>query len=79
LGKQDYQNNYGSSHPKQDDAAPAALSALTAPTIQLNKTDDQQNGCTANEPTTERLRPHAETRQFQLHQENRTAGSKPML
>jgi hypothetical protein len=70
LGEQDNQENYGNSNPKQSDACRAAFSALIAPTIQLNKPNYQQEGCTPNEPIAEGLRPNAET--CQSHRAKKT-------
>jgi hypothetical protein len=61
LGEQDNQENYGNSDPEQSDAYRAGFSALIAPTIQLNKPNDQQNDRTPNKPITEGLRPNTET------------------
>jgi len=61
LREQDNQENYGDSGPEQYDAYRAAFSTFVAPTVQLNKPNDQENGCTPDEPITELLRPHAET------------------
>jgi len=52
LWEEDHKKDDNSGNPKQGDAQRASLLALLAPNVQLNETDAEQDGCTAEKPRT---------------------------
>jgi hypothetical protein len=52
LWEKDHKKDDQSSAPEQDDAQRASLLALSAPNVQLNEADAEQDGCTDEQPRT---------------------------
>ena len=53
LWEKDNEKNDQNSAPEQGDAQGASFLALTAPNVQLNETDSEQDGCAEEEPRTQ--------------------------